>query len=167
MNTWQVTVDLDTARPLGGDDLDLVVDALEAHGAALSWLDVELSISMTIETSGSPTRAGELAVRAATTAVRGAGTDVARWRGVEALTADEADRRLTEPAIPELVGTPEAGQVLGVSRQRIHQLRGRDDFPAPVVVLGTGPLLTRSSVEAFAERRLPKPGRPTVRRVTS
>ncbi len=39
----------------------------------------------------------------------------------------------------------EAGQVLGVSRQRIHQLRGRDDFPVPVVVLGTGPLWTRVS----------------------
>lgn len=116
MNTWQVTVDLDTARPLSGDALDLVVDALEANAAALSWLGVELSISMTIETSGSPTRAGELAVRAATTAVRGAGTNVAGWRGVEALTADEADRRLTEPAIPKLVGTPEAGQVLLVCR---------------------------------------------------
>ena len=63
MNTWQVTLDLDTARPLSGDQVDLVVDALEAHAAALSWLDVELSISMTIETSGSPTRAAELAVR--------------------------------------------------------------------------------------------------------
>ena len=39
-----------------------------------------------------------------------------------------------------LCGTAEAAEVLGVLKQRIHTLRKRADFPAPVVMLAATPL---------------------------
>ena|ERR1700728_1397093 len=42
--------------------------------------------------------------------------------GVETLELAEYDRRADEPTIPELVSAPEAATLLGVKRQRVHQL---------------------------------------------
>ena len=110
--------------------------------------------------SANPLRAGELGRQIVSRAIATTGASIAGWLGVEAITDDEADRRLTDPPIPDLVGTPEAGEILGVSRQRVHQLRQREDFPPPVVELGAGPVWTQMSIEAFDESWTRKPGRP-------
>lgn len=80
--------------------------------------------------------------------------------GVEALPEQEAQRRLLEPALPELAGGREVAEMLGVSKQRLHQLLGRDDFPDPVVRLAAGPVWLVSSVCAFERQWARKPGRP-------
>jgi prophage regulatory protein len=38
----------------------------------------------------------------------------------------------------DLMGAQEVAELLGVSRQRVHQLAERPDFPAPVAVLAAG-----------------------------
>ena len=178
MNTWRVSIDLDTGVAVTPAQADAVFDQLERYGAALGYSpgatpgvedpgaavvydDTRLSITLTVETSSAnPLRAGELGRQIVSRAVATTGASIASWLGVEAVTDDEADRRLADPPIPELVGTPEAGEILGVSRQRVHQLRQREDFPAPVVELGTGPLWTQMSIEAFDEAWNRTPGRP-------
>lgn len=84
--------------------------------------------------------------------------------GVEALSEQEAQGRLLEPALPELAGGREVAEMLGVSKQRLHQLRGRDDFPEPVVRLAAGPVWLVGSVRAFQQQWSRKPGRPVAAR---
>ena len=51
--------------------------------------------------------------------------------------------------------------MLGVTRQRVHQLSGQHpEFPAPYARLGVGPVWTRPTIEAFQQRWTRKPGRP-------
>ena len=52
-----------------------------------------------------------------------------------------------------LVGLTEIAEMLGLSRQRIHQLtREAPDFPEPTVVLKAGSIWEREAVEAWARR---------------
>jgi prophage regulatory protein len=50
-----------------------------------------------------------------------------------------------------LVGSAEIGRMLGgISRQRVQQIIGREDFPAPEVQLEMGKVWKRADVEAWA-----------------
>jgi hypothetical protein len=79
---------------------------------------------------------------------------------IEAVTAAEQERRAELPTLPELVGASEVGDMLGVSRQRVHQLRDHAAFPAPLVEVAMGPLWDARAVEAFARAWSRRPGRP-------
>lgn len=52
-----------------------------------------------------------------------------------------------------LVGAHEIGEMLGVSRQRVHQLVTRPDFPAPVVKLAMGSVWSAEEVRQWARAR--------------
>jgi predicted DNA-binding transcriptional regulator AlpA len=45
----------------------------------------------------------------------------------------------------------EIAELLGVSKQRAHQLADKDGFPAPVAEDGRGPLWDRREVAAWAK----------------
>jgi hypothetical protein len=78
----------------------------------------------------------------------------------EAVTVAEADARLMQPAFPVLAGVTEVADMLGISRQRLHALRARDDFPSPVAMLAAGPVWRKGDLTTFAEGWQRKPGRP-------
>ncbi len=83
-------------------------------------------------------------------------------RGVRAQTVAEQERELATPAVPVLVGLSEVGEMFGVTRQRVTQLRARPDFPAPVAVLRSGPVWTAPSLRHFLATWNRTPGgRPT------
>lgn len=51
-----------------------------------------------------------------------------------------------------LVGAKEIGKILGVSRQRVHELRRtHDDFPEPVATLASGAVWDRDQVVKWAK----------------
>lgn len=55
-------------------------------------------------------------------------------------------------AVHHLVGSAEIGRMLGgLSRQRVQQLIGRPDFPAPEVTLEMGKVWQRAAVVAWAK----------------
>jgi len=83
---------------------------------------------------------------------------------VEAVDEAEHERRADAPTLPELVGASEVGAMLGVSRQRVHQLRESSAFPAPLVEVAMGPLWDARAVEAFARDWSRRPGRRAGRR---
>lgn len=145
------------------DQYGSVSAALENHEVAIEHGGVGLSIALSVPTSpANPVRAGAWGVRAVARAVTGAGGQVARWRGVEALTDEEATARLagSTPHLPELVGTATAAEILGVTRQRVIQLCRQDPrFPAPVSEVRAYRVWTRASIEAFGEVRNRKQGR--------
>ncbi|WP_248962777.1 hypothetical protein [Sphaerisporangium perillae] len=65
-----------------------------------------------------------------------------------------------DPGRRDLVGAVEAGEILGVSRTRVHQLAERPDFPEPRYVLAAGKLWARADIVAFDARWDRRPGRP-------
>jgi hypothetical protein len=67
----------------------------------------------------------------------------------------------TEPlelATNDLAGIGELAEVLGVTKQRVHQLARSDGFPKPVANLRATPVYLRSEVVAFRETRRATPG---------
>jgi hypothetical protein len=78
----------------------------------------------------------------------------------EAMTEDAYERQADAPTLPELVGASEVGTMLGVSRQRVHQLRDLATFPAPLVEVAMGPLWDARAIEAFEREWSRRPGRP-------
>lgn len=51
------------------------------------------------------------------------------------------------------MGTAEIADLLGVTRQRVHQLTSRRDFPEPVVSLRLGKVWRTEDVVAWARAR--------------
>lgn len=50
---------------------------------------------------------------------------------------------------PELAGSQEVAQILGVSRQQLRNLIARGDFPEPVAQLACGPVWLADNVRAY------------------
>jgi predicted DNA-binding transcriptional regulator AlpA len=53
----------------------------------------------------------------------------------------------------DLMGAAEIAEYLGMSRQRVHQLAERDDFPRPVAVLSAGKFWLGADIREYAARR--------------
>jgi hypothetical protein len=85
--------------------------------------------------------------------------------GVEIVRESEFTRRAESPTLPELVSASEVGDMLGVARQRVHQLRSTAAFPAPLAELRGGAVWDAAAVRKFAREWERKPGRPS-RRLT-
>ena len=74
-------------------------------------------------------------------------------------TDSALEREVNSPA-PELVGLSEIAAILGVSKQRVGQLRARADFPVPVAELAAGPVWQRQMLDRFIRDWPRRPGRP-------
>jgi predicted DNA-binding transcriptional regulator AlpA len=65
-----------------------------------------------------------------------------------------------------LIGAHEIRDMLGVSRQRVYQLAGREDFPRPFATLAQGKIWLVEDVEAWIRTHrsatLSRPRRPRV-----
>ena len=51
-----------------------------------------------------------------------------------------------------LVGATEIAKLLGLTRQRVHQLAALDDFPRPTAILSSSIIWEREAVEEWARR---------------
>lgn len=49
-----------------------------------------------------------------------------------------------------LLGVTEIAELLGVTRQRVHQLRQLEDFPRPTATIAAGAIWLREDVEQWA-----------------
>lgn len=81
--------------------------------------------------------------------------------GIEVITEDEHLRRADSPTVPELMSAAEIADELGVSRQRVHQLRAAAAFPAPLADLRGGAVWDARAIRKFASGWERKPGRPS------
>ena len=86
--------------------------------------------------------------------------------GLEALTQDEHDRRARRTNLPELMSAADIAHHLGVTRQRVHQLRTTAQFPHPLAELRVGTVSgtelrsARSHAPGNANPAGPPPGNP-------
>jgi len=63
-----------------------------------------------------------------------------------------------ESGFPPCVGVGEAAELLGVSKQRVHQLTHAPGFPKPVMRLKATPIWLRDEVVHFQQTRSTRPG---------
>lgn len=80
--------------------------------------------------------------------------------GIEIITAFEHERRAESATLPELMSAAEIAEELGVSRQRVHQLRDTAAFPAPLADLRGGAVWDAAAIRKFNQEWERKPGRP-------
>jgi secretion/DNA translocation related TadE-like protein len=76
------------------------------------------------------------------------------------LTGGYQQRELARPSVPELVGLSELAAILGVSKQRVSELRRLDGFPHPIAQLAAGPVWARPMLQRFIDQWPCRPGRP-------
>lgn len=158
---WHVSIDTAPAGArLPEETLLDLSEALRDHAASVGEdVDGGLSFALAVDAPGYG-----LATRRAWRAIRDAcsaldvelGTPV----DVRVVEWERFERELDRPTMPDLVSSVEAAELLGVSRQRVHQLASEHpDFPEPLATLRTGPLWVRAGIESFAERWDRRPGR--------
>jgi hypothetical protein len=160
---WQAHAHVRLARILDpAAAADLAVDIAQSLApdlaASVTTLGDEATVTATI-TADDPLTCAREGLALITRALADLGHEVVDTLALEAVDADLADARAEESSIPDLVTAIDAAKMLGVSRQRVHQLAAREDFPAPLLHLG-GPIWVRAGIEAFAARWERRGGRP-------
>lgn len=146
---YVVEVAISTRKPLTEAALTAVAEVGGAAGGIIGGRRLETTLTVKAAT---PADAAATGVDIVTGLV--AGVAIA----ANAMTVDEADRRDAERV--EVVGVTEIAGMLGISKQRVSALSQRDDFPAPLARLASGPVWRAGDLSTFADgwRRLP--GRP-------
>jgi hypothetical protein len=156
---WAVTVEAAVDGPLSASAIDDLYDFLAPYGGALAVDDRSIQATLTVSDADD---SFDAAYRGRDLLMKGldqVGLEPRGWLMVEAITADEQDRRLAEPTVPELVGVSEVAQLLNVSRQRASELARGANFPTPVARLASGPVWARITLDRFVESWNRTPGR--------
>lgn len=158
---WVVTLTYGTEPSAG--DMDQWEDALADLDALVARLPSR-GVAITVHCEG---RTLDEALKAARSR---AGAAVPHHPvGITVTTEAEHLRWANTMAVPELMSATEIAAELGVSRQRVHQLRTQDSFPPPVADLSSGAVWNAQAIRRFARQWERKPGRPaaSVRRSPS
>jgi hypothetical protein len=157
MSTWSIEFDLDMGHPGTAEEamsIEVSTESIAVSGApfglvASAWVDAA--------TWEDAAEFGHKIAQTTLEPFRGCITQV-RVR-----TEQRVDDELARPTIPTLLGASEVAAMLGVSRQRVHQLhRENPAFPAPLVEVAMGPLWDEQAIDKFARQWERKPGRPAL-----
>jgi len=164
VSEWSVRLEIRRPEPLatGEDSIATFLARLADRGAAVAGGPGSDTYSAQLRVDApTPVHAVARGVEVLRRAAEVAG--LPDWPVVhaQATVADELDRQLATPDLPELVGISEIAAILGVSRKRAHALARRNDFPEPIARLASGSVWTRPSIDPFVESWKRKPGRPS------
>jgi predicted DNA-binding transcriptional regulator AlpA len=165
MADWSVRLEARSLESLALDDprIDVLIDLVVPYAGAVAYGgdDNVLDVTMSIEAPDA-VQAVHRASKLLLPLVQAAGFSIEPVREVRAREAEALSAELERSNFPDIVGTTEAAELLGMSRQRIHELRSAGRFPEPMVELAAGPIWLRRAIEAFAEVKRPG-GRPKKR----
>jgi hypothetical protein len=140
--------------------LGVLVDDVAIAGPAASWGGTAGGPSATVSVrAGGPAEAADRALARFEAALDRAGIPSAPVAWVEVMTQEHLVRELEQERSP-LVGLAEVAEVLGVSKQRVSELRDREDFPRPVAELRSGPVWRLVNLQTFIGAWDRRPGRP-------
>jgi predicted DNA-binding transcriptional regulator AlpA len=160
---WSVLIELSTsggtAAVITDEMLDDLMDAVAVASGSVLAEEHRYSARLAVNADSAP-QAMSGALTILSDAIDKSGAP--RWPIVrlDAMTFDELERDLERTRMPDLVGAGEVCELLGVSRQRLHQIRHeKADFPKPIVELAAGPLWTRPAIESWASTWDRRPGR--------
>lgn len=159
---WVVELTIATPKPVTEE----LLDVLDEEGDGRDWYitprpegpGVRVAV---YETAPSPVEVATQVSSAVTKwlAEHGVHGDTIELR---ILTEDQREAEAQAPTMPTLVSATGAAEILGVQRQRVHQLyKNNSRFPAPLVQLATGPVWDEKAIEWFNSIWERKAGRPT------
>lgn len=142
------TAEVEVARraDLTEDEVDAAMTALAEYAPALGVTPRGHQSARMTFPADSITQAATTAAFVAANALAG---DVIR---IEVMPEGEADLRIDEVPVPDLLSTVEAAELLGVSQQRVRQLIGEGKL-ASYRVGERAIALARGEVEAARDRR--------------
>lgn len=169
MNEWVLRIVLATDSEVGDASLDKMADLADERDATVALSDRHAGVVITMDVDG----IGEVALQEAVDwalrlAAEAGGCAKAVPVDVRLVAADVYEAEALQPDIPALASAADAAAILGVSRQRIHQLLGSNSaFPQPVARVAAGPLWTRNAIEWFDSVWVRKAGRPARQRTSS
>jgi DNA-binding CsgD family transcriptional regulator len=170
-NWYSVTIETEGPAPSveALEALSELLEDLGAHGPAVGaggtsrGTAVAFAVDPPLPDADELEQVGEVcrwALSTFRTAAGKAGVVWDRLATIEVLTNAQLERRLRKG--PErYAGVTEVAQMLGVSKQRIRELRDLEGFPAPVEELAAGPVWAVSSLRRFESEWRRRPGRPS------
>jgi predicted DNA-binding transcriptional regulator AlpA len=160
---WVVQVTLGTEYPVPDRVLDAMADVADDRDITMATRAGEPGLVFTAEVDAE--RVGQVPGWAFAIAERDSGYEMsaAVWLvDLRVCTPDVYAADALRPDTPQLLAATDVAELLGISRQRVHQLHSEHPrFPAPYIRLGSGPIWTRPVIEEFARVWTRKPGRPT------
>lgn len=164
---WSVFTELGTDQPSAEEadalrNVDGLFDVLADYAPAVSTGPSDYSVQLAVE-ADNPGKAVAFATHLLAHAVRK--LSLPRWPivHIQVQRWDRFEAELGRPVLPEMLGAAEAAELLGVSKQRLTQLRKSGRFPNPMIELAAGPVWDRAAVERFLAEWERQPGRPRVR----
>jgi hypothetical protein len=166
MSEWVVRVDVDTRVPLDEEVLVALSETAQARDGSVSNRADGPGYTVTVDVEADdPLAAANDGARFALTEL-GAGLR-AQLVDLRVTTPEQFEAEALRPDFPPLASAADAAEILGVSRQRVHQLAASNTrFPAPVARVGTGSLWAVPAIEHFASVWDRRPGRPAARTAT-
>ncbi|MHB2024528.1 MAG: hypothetical protein ACYCO3_14575 [Mycobacteriales bacterium] len=163
MDEYSVAIEAEGPDPsvdVDATSLGLFLDKMGSMSPAASGGPGSWGAQVTVA-AHSPLAAARAALEVVNDAARCVGLPDWPVVRVEAVRADALARDLARPNIPELVSPVEAAEILGVSRQRVHQLaHSHYRFPRAFLELGSGPVYLADAIRSFGETWDRRPGRP-------
>ncbi|MGH3815622.1 MAG: hypothetical protein ACRDUV_24745 [Pseudonocardiaceae bacterium] len=166
MSEWVVRVDVDTRVPLDEEVLVALSETAETRAGSVSNRanGPGYTVTLDVEADGALAAAND----GARFALTELGADFrAELVDLRVTTPERFEAEALRPDFPPLASAADAAEILGVSRQRVHQLAASNTrFPAPVARVGTGPLWTVPAIEHFASVWDRRPGRPAASTAT-
>ena len=159
---WTVRLVFATGAGLREETLDSLADYAESWDGTVANRAEGVGFAVTVDlVAESPVQAIDVAI---TWAAKGISTcgDVTDPELVDARVCDPDiyEAQAHKPDTPQLASAADAATILGVTRQRVHQLMTEHPrFPAPYARLATGPIWTVPTIEHFRDTWDRKPGR--------
>ena len=164
---WVVRVVLATTAEFSEAEIEKMSDIADKRDATVARRAgmPGVVITMDVDVTGDEDRAvGDAVDWALALAQEGAGVGDVTPVDVRFMTLEAYEVEALHPDIPALASAADAAEILGVSRQRVHQLTTTNpNFPPPIARVATGPLWARSAIEWFKSVWERKSGRPAKR----
>ncbi|WP_410597868.1 hypothetical protein [Amycolatopsis sp. lyj-23] len=163
-NEWVIRVVLATEETVSDTALEKMADAADERDATVARRELESGVVVTMDVDVSDGGGHEIsaAIDWSLKLVRDVGgCEDAVPADVRYMTLDAYEAEALRPSVPELASAADVAEILGVSRQRVHQLATSNPrFPQHIARVATGPLWARSSIEWFDSVWERKAGRP-------
>jgi hypothetical protein len=157
---WAISVEFDAESPLTADELDELSDLADETHTTVARRSGGGYVVLTTREADDPYRAAADVTRLGIWWATELGIK-ARLLGASMLTSEEAAMRAQAPTIPALASAADAAHILGVSRQRVHQLsKQHPRFPPAIAHVAVGPLWTVDAIRWFGSVWERRSGRP-------
>lgn len=160
-NWYSALIEYDYEGPVDDDLIDGLFDVfavMDVSGVSISGREGHtLSVRFSVEAED-PASVGNHAVHVMHEVAMKADIALGEFHLLQVQTQAALEAELNEPP-QRYAGITEVAGILGVSKQRVSELRSSGRLPAPVAEIKAGPVWTVSSLERFLDQWDRRPGR--------